>query len=78
MLPSFIRTLVPFTVAYFFGFPVVRTLGLTEEHVTSLVTVLLGGLYYLLARLAETKIPQLGWLLGHPSQPTYETVKEAA
>jgi hypothetical protein len=77
MIPSVIRTLVPFIVAYFLGLPVVKTLGLTEEHITSLVTVLLGGLYYIVARLAETYMPQLGWLLGHPSQPTYEAAKKA-
>ena len=35
--------------------------------VTSLVTA---G-YYVGIRLLEAKVPQLGWLLGLPSQPSY-------
>jgi hypothetical protein len=70
--PSVVRTVVPLVVGYFSAWPVAGALGLQDEQITSLVTAVVTGLYYLLVRLAETYVmPQLGWLLGFASPPVY-------
>jgi hypothetical protein len=71
ILPSVLRTLVPLAVGYFLAWPVTRALGLTEEQITSLITVVVSAIYYLIVRLAEQYVPRLGWLLGYPSAPKY-------
>lgn len=77
-LPSVLRTGTPLAVAYLLGFPVVRALGLDEEHVTTLVTVILSGVYWVAVRVLETYVlPQFGWLLGWAAAPVYVTPGEA-
>lgn len=73
LAPSLVRTVVPLVVGYFLAWPVTKLLGLTEEQVTSLVTVAVTALYYLGVRLAEQYVPQLGWLLGYAATPVYDT-----
>ena len=73
-ITSLIRTYVPIAVGAFLGF--LATLGLEVDAgvQTSLVvaiTGLLQGLYYLVARLLETRWPQLGFLLGSTKKPEY-------
>ena len=66
------RTLVPVVVAFLlvqgakvgFDFPV--------EELTAVVTVVLAGVYYALARFFEMKAPWVGILLGAIRQPHYE------
>lgn len=70
--PSVVRSLVPLVVSYFGAWPVAQLLRLDDDRVTSLVTVLLYGAYYVVVRLLETYVlPQAGWLLGYASAPVY-------
>jgi hypothetical protein len=70
--PSVVRTVVPLLVGYFSAWPIAGALGLQDDQITSVVTVVVTGLYYLLVRLAETYVmPQLGWLLLWASPPVY-------
>lgn len=69
---AFVRTVTPVVVAYFLGFPAVKALGLTEEHVTALVTSVLAVLYWVAVHLFETYVsPRFGWLLGFARRPQY-------
>lgn len=71
-LAAFVRTATPVIVAYFLGFPAVKALGLTEEHVTALVTAVLTVLYWVAVHLFETYVsPKFGWLLGFARRPVY-------
>jgi hypothetical protein len=77
-LPSVVRTVVPLLVGYFTAWPVAGLLGLREDQITSLITIVVTGLYYLLVRLAEQYVlPQAGWLLGYASAPVYVPPAEA-
>lgn len=71
VLPSILRTFVPLVVGYFLAWPAARWLGLTEEQVTSLITIAITALYYLAVRLLEQVSPRFGWLLGYASAPKY-------
>ncbi len=71
VLPSILRTLVPLAVGYFLAWPAARWLGLTEEQVTSLITIVISAVYYLAVRALEQLAPQFGWLLGWASAPKY-------
>jgi hypothetical protein len=76
-LPSVLRTLVPLGVGYFLAWPVAGWLNLTDDQVTSLVTIVISALYYLVVRLVELALPQfpaIGVLLGYPSSPNYVPV----
>jgi len=76
--PSVIRTVVPLVVGYFAATPIVTVFGLSDESVTSLVTVVMTALYYLLVRLAEQYIlPPAGWLIGYASAPVYVAPSQA-
>jgi hypothetical protein len=77
-LPSILRTFVPLLVGYFGAWPVATALGLSDNQVTSLVTVGLTGGYYLVVRLAERYVlPQAGWLLGWAAAPVYVSPKDS-
>jgi hypothetical protein len=71
LLPSVLRTVVPLLVGYFGALPVVKALGLTDDQMVGLFTVLVAGLYWLVVRVAEKALPQAGWLLGYASPPVY-------
>lgn len=77
MLASLVRTLVPLVVGYLLGSPVAGLLqdaGVTEAHLTTLATVLVTAVYYVVVRLAEEHLqPQFGWLLGLAKRPTYRS-----
>ena len=68
--PSIIRTIVPYLVALI-GPWVLRNLGVDEAHLSAGLTILVGALLYVAARLLEQVAPRFGWLLGWPAQPTY-------
>lgn len=71
-LPSVVRTFVPLLVGYFTAFPFVQLFGLEAEQITSLITIVVTGLYYVLVRFLEAYVlPQAGWLLGYASAPVY-------
>lgn len=74
---AFVRTVTPVVVAYFLGFPAVKALGLTEEHVTALVTSVLTVLYWIAVHVFETYVsPKFGWLLGFARRPQYPAAGE--
>lgn len=71
-LPSVLRTFVPLIVGYFAAWPVAGLLGLREDQITALVTVVVTALYYALVRVLETYVePNFGWLLGWAGRPVY-------
>lgn len=71
-LPSVLRTFVPLLVGYFSAWPVAGWLGLQDEQVTALVTIVITGLYWLVVRLLETYVePNLGFLIGWAGRPVY-------
>ena len=54
-----------------------RGLAVPESVATEVVTVVVTGVYYGLARVAEVRLsPLWGWLLGLPKAPTYANVTE--
>lgn len=74
---SLIRTYVPWIVGGVIGFLVSLGIPLDPEVETSLTVVLMGVaafLYYFVARVFEIYVsPKLGWLVGLPKQPVYDT-----
>lgn len=70
MPSSIVRTFVPWVVAYLLPLAG-KYLGLTEDQLSTLVTLLLGAAYYLLVRLLERWVPQASILLGSRRQPIY-------
>lgn len=74
-LPSFIRTLVPFVVGGIVSFLAARGIDVKPEEAAqlgSLVTVVVGYVYYFIVRLLEQRYPRAGILLGIAKQPTYK------
>lgn len=76
-ISSLIRTLVPIGVGAVITWVQIR-FGLTIDGEASatlaaMVTALTIGLYYAGVRWAETRFPQVGWLLGLPKAPGYST-----
>jgi len=67
---SAVRTLVPAAIALGIGW------GLIPESMSGTATGLLDFAifsgYYLIVRSLEPRWPWLGWLLGKPTQPTYQ------
>jgi hypothetical protein len=77
-LPSVLRTFVPLLVGYFATFPILKTIGLDDDHVTTLATAVVTALYYLLVRVVETYVePNAGWLLGWAGRPVYPLPADA-
>lgn len=73
LVTSLIRTLVPWVVGYLLALAAKAGLDLPEGLATELVTVALGGVYYLVVRILETRgKAAFGWLLGAPKAPTYD------
>lgn len=70
MPSSIVRTLVPWAVAYLLPLAG-KYLGLTEDQLSTLLTLLLGAAYYVLVRLLERWVPQASILLGSLRQPVY-------
>jgi len=73
-ITSQIRTFVPIAIGAVISFLTLKGIEIDPDTQLSLVlavTGLLQALYYFLARLAEKKYPQLGFLLGSTKQPVY-------
>lgn len=70
---SIVRTLVPMTVGGILGWAATHNLTLddqAEASLTSFLTILFGGVYFVLARVLETYVaPKFGWLLGLAKSP---------
>ena len=70
--PSIIRTIVPMIVGLLLAALARRGLAVPESVATEVVTVVVTGVYYGLARVAEVRLsPLWGWLLWLPKAPTY-------
>lgn len=76
---SIIRTLVPYIIGYLLSILAKTGLNIPSEIISDeVVTLVLGTLYYALARVLETRFkPVWGWLLGLPKQPTYDATAKA-
>jgi hypothetical protein len=76
---SVIRTWVPIGVGFVIGwvvsFGLIDVSAADQAGVTAWCIAAATAIYYLGVRWAETKVPQLGWLLGVPRQPAYEKGK---
>ncbi len=75
VVPSLIRTYTPIAVGALVTY-LARTWGVViDDHASADLTLGVGGiamaLYYTLLRVAEAKVPALGWLLGVAKQPAY-------
>lgn len=66
-----IRTVIPAVAGLIIAG--LANIGIDVDQ-TALVAVLNGvviGLYYIVVRWLEKRIPWMGWLLGYPKPPTY-------
>ena len=66
-----VRTVVPIIVGWLLAQPVVAAVGVTEEQLVAVVTVLVQVGYYLAARGLERFRPRFGVLLGWIGEPSY-------
>ena len=69
---SLIRTIVPIVVGSILG--VLARIGLDidpegQQALSTLIDSAFIGAYYLVIRIIETKVPQVGWLLGLAKTP---------
>jgi uncharacterized protein (DUF697 family) len=82
LFTSYIRTGVPIVVGSVISYLVVKFGFVIDESVTAQLTTGLTGLiigaYYVVARLLERKFPKLGVLLGSTAKPVYVEPKTAA
>lgn len=79
MYASIVRTVVPLVVAVVLGQAARAGLDLDDQAVTSIVTVVVGYLYYQVVRLVEQRVPAVGrWLLAlgltSATNPVYSRV----
>lgn len=70
---SIVRTVVPFVVGYVIVAAAKLGIELDSATASGAITVLLGGIYYTVARIVEERWPTWGWLLGSPTKPVYST-----
>jgi hypothetical protein len=73
VLPSIVRTVVPWLVALI-GPWLLQNVGVSVEDLSAVLTVAVGAVYYVLVRLLERVLPGAGWLLGWARQPAYAPV----
>ena len=69
---SLVRTIVPIVVGSILG--LLATIGLNidvegQQGLLTLINSMFVGGYYLIIRWIETKVPQVGWLLGLAKTP---------
>jgi hypothetical protein len=73
---SWIRTAVPaavgFAITWLAGALNVVVDGNTANGVIGFCVLVVTGVYYLLVRALEARVPAFGVLLGVPKQPAYE------
>lgn len=75
VVTSVIRTIVPSIVGAVASFLAAKGIDVDAEAVaglTSFLTALFAGIYYVVARLLEKRYPKAGYLLGATKQPTYK------
>jgi len=69
---SLIRTIVPLAAGAVISWLALVNLDIDTDGqvaLTTLLTSALTGAYYLVIRIIETKVPQIGWLLGLAKTP---------
>ena len=72
---SFIRTGVAYVVGAVVAWLTVKGITIDADAVTgftAFLTAVFSGLYYLIARVLETRYPEAGKLLGVAKKPTYK------
>lgn len=77
---SLIRTIVPIIVGSILGLLTRAGLDIDLEGQQALSTLIDSafiGAYYLVIRIIETKVPQIGWLLGLAKTPDSYTADPA-
>lgn len=77
-ITSVIRTTVPYIVSAIVSFLTVNGVDVSDDTkvaLASVLTTLLGNLYYIVVRKLELKYPEHRWglLLGSESKPTYDS-----
>lgn len=75
LVPSLIRTWTPLAVGGVVSWAATQGISVSDSARSALLVTLtaaISGGYYALVRLAEQKWPALGWLLGTPTQPSYD------
>lgn len=77
LFDSLVRTYVPWLAGVLIGWLISLGVPLDPEVEVQVTLALMGVasvLYYFLARVFEIYVsPKLGWLVGLPKQPTYES-----
>ena len=69
---SVVRTVVPLIVAWLISTGAVKWTGLSQDDVTTAVTLAVTAVYYAVVRAAEEYVnPRFGWLLGVARKPAY-------
>jgi hypothetical protein len=69
-----IRTIVPSIVGFLLAFLASHNIHVSadvQEYLTGLLTVALGGAYYVVASALQSRWPLAGLLLGSTARPTY-------
>ena len=74
MLQGLIRTVVPWIVGLLLSWGVADFFEIDETSLLAIVTTVVSTLYYAVGRKLEQINPNLGWLLGLPTPPTYDVV----
>lgn len=72
---SAIRTVTPYIIGAVASWLATKGINAPDALVaqaTAILTFCFGTIYYLVVRYVEQKYPKVGYLLGTPSQPTYD------
>jgi hypothetical protein len=72
--PAVVRTIVPSIVGLVLAFLASHNIHVSTEvqgDLTGLLTVVIGGAYYVAASLLQSRWPLAGLLLGSTARPTY-------
>ncbi len=67
-ITRFVRTVVPFIVAWFVALGVDVDAAAIEEGLVAII----GALYYALVAWLEPRFPWIGWFLGIAKEPKYD------
>lgn len=71
--PAFVRTLVPFLVAWVGAYLAKHGFGIDPVWLTTAVGLGLGYAWFVIVHVVELKVPQFGWLLGIAKAPAYSS-----
>lgn len=71
---ALVRTITPMIVGFILAFLASHNIHASAEftqNLTGLLTVVLGGAYYVVAHMLQSRWPLAGLLLGSTARPTY-------